>query len=153
MDDRFRTMVEALEGRYQELLAMDPVPADRIPSSAPAGGVFLFTEDDRHLYIGRTRQRIDVRVRHLFGSDPQTASLPWLIARHTTGHKATYQIAGSRAQLLADPEFRGEYESARERVRRMLVRYVHEPDPLRQALLEIYVAVATQAPYNDFEAR
>ena len=33
----------------------------------------------------------------------------------------------------------------------MHVRYVHEPEPLRQALLEIYVAVVTRAEYNSFE--
>ena len=33
----------------------------------------------------------------------------------------------------------------------MNVRYAHEPDPTSQALLEIYVAVATGARYNDFD--
>ena len=32
----------------------------------------------------------------------------------------------------------------------MQVRYVEEIDPLRQALLEIYVAVVLKTPYNDF---
>jgi hypothetical protein len=33
----------------------------------------------------------------------------------------------------------------------MKVRYVQEDDPLRQALLEIYVAIATKAKRNDFD--
>jgi len=33
----------------------------------------------------------------------------------------------------------------------MSVRYVHDPDSTSQALLEIYVAVATGARYNDFD--
>jgi hypothetical protein len=33
----------------------------------------------------------------------------------------------------------------------MSVRYVDEPDPISQALLEIYVAVTTGARYNDFD--
>ena len=32
----------------------------------------------------------------------------------------------------------------------MSVRYVHEPDPFRQVLLEIYVAVVADTQYNDF---
>jgi hypothetical protein len=32
----------------------------------------------------------------------------------------------------------------------MDVRYVEETDPQRQALLEIYVAVVLETPYNDF---
>lgn len=30
-------------------------------------------------------------------------------------------------------------------------RLLAEPDPLRQALLEIYVSVVLRTPYNDFE--
>jgi hypothetical protein len=33
----------------------------------------------------------------------------------------------------------------------MELRYVEEKDQLRQALLEIYVAVVLQTPHNDFE--
>lgn len=33
----------------------------------------------------------------------------------------------------------------------MNIRVVEESDPLRQALLEMYVAVALEAPYNDFD--
>jgi hypothetical protein len=31
------------------------------------------------------------------------------------------------------------------------IRFVEEPDLVRQALLEIYVATALSTPYNDFE--
>lgn len=33
----------------------------------------------------------------------------------------------------------------------MNIRFVEQPHPLRQALLEIYVAVALQTRYNDFD--
>ena len=33
----------------------------------------------------------------------------------------------------------------------MEVRFVSEPNPNRQALLEVYVTIALRAPYNDFE--
>lgn len=33
----------------------------------------------------------------------------------------------------------------------MDLRFVEETDPLRQAFLEIYVAVALNTPHNDFE--
>jgi len=33
----------------------------------------------------------------------------------------------------------------------MVVRWVQESDPVKQALLEIYVAVVLQTPYNDFD--
>jgi len=33
----------------------------------------------------------------------------------------------------------------------MTIRVVEEADPLRQALLEMYVAIALDAKYNDFD--
>ena len=33
----------------------------------------------------------------------------------------------------------------------MHVRYVYEPDPMRQALLEMYVSVSLGTPHNDFD--
>ena len=63
---------------------------------------------------------------------------------------ATYRQSGSRRELLADREFSKAYADAKTRIREMDVRYVSEPEPLRQTLLEIYVAVAADAKYNDF---
>ena len=53
--------------------------------------------------------------------------------------------------LLADPLFKAEYERAKQRIRMMQVRYVDEQDPIKQALLEIYVFVVTGAIHNDFD--
>jgi hypothetical protein len=57
----------------------------------------------------------------------------------------------SRDALCADPEFAKAFLEAKRRVRQMEIRYVEERDPLRQTLLEIYVAVVLKTPYNDFE--
>jgi len=64
--------------------------------------------------------------------------------------QASYQPEGSRASLVADPGFAKAFSEAKARVRSMELRFVEEPDPLCQALLEIYAAVVLQTPYNDF---
>jgi hypothetical protein len=33
----------------------------------------------------------------------------------------------------------------------MNIRWVHEPDPTKQAILEIYVSVVLDTPYNDLD--
>lgn len=137
MNQRFKELVDALDAKCQQLLSMQPVSASEVSRSAPVGGVYLFSENGRHLYAGRTKRAICVRVRNQFGPNPDAASFPWLIAREATGKKATYARAGSRKALLTDPEFQAAYERARARIRQRKVRYVHEADPLRQALLEI----------------
>jgi hypothetical protein len=150
MNERFRDFVDGLEGKCQALLSMAPVVAESVPNDTPVGGVYLFSEGLRHLYAGRTKRRIVVRIRNHFSTAPD-CPFAWLLAREATGRTATYTPEGSRRALLADPAFKDEYESAKKRIRRMDVRYFHEPDPVRQALLEIYVAITTEAKYNDFD--
>jgi hypothetical protein len=150
MNERFRELVEALDGKYRELLAMPPEIAQEVPTKTPVGGIYLFSEGAEHLYAGRTKRSLAVRIRDHFSSAPD-CPFAWLLAREATGRRATYTQEGSRRALLDNRAFLAEYQRAKTRIRRMHVRWVHEPDPIRQALLEIYVAVATQARYNDFD--
>ena len=129
---------------------MIPTAAEDIPSIAPEGGVYLFSEEGQNMYAGRTKRRISVRVRnHFTGCDCPFA---FLLAREATGRtEPAYTKEGSRKALLGDEDFEDAYEDAKRRIRKMRVRYVHEPDPVRQALLEIYVAIVSKAKYNDFD--
>lgn len=150
MHERFRMMVEALHPSYNKLLAMPPVPAAEVQLQTPCGGVYLFSEGDVHLYAGRTKRPLGRRIRDHFGPAPD-CPLAWLLTRESTGKKATYKPEGSRKALLDDPAFRAVYDQAKQRIRVMSVRWVVEADPTTQALLEIYVAIATGARYNDFD--
>jgi hypothetical protein len=51
---------------------------------------------------------------------------------------------------MLDPAFAAAFIAAKKRIRAMEYRYVEEKDQNRQALLEIYCAVALSTPYNDF---
>jgi hypothetical protein len=150
MNERFRKLVGDLESKCQTLLSMVLVTAERVPNDTPVGGVYLFSEGLSHLYVGRTKRRIALRIRNHF-STARDCSFAWLLAREETGIRAAYRPEGSRKSLLADTAFQAAYERAKNRIRGMDVRYVHEPDPVKQALLEIYVAVASKAKYNNFD--
>jgi len=150
MNRRFQQLVGDLDRKCQALLAMRPVPAVNVPRDTPTSGVYLFSEGSTSLYAGRTKRMVGARIRDHF-STALDCPFAWLLAREATGRKATYRREGSRTALLADPSFRAAYERAKDRIRNMDVRYVHESDPVRQALLEIYVALATEARYNDFD--
>ena len=76
------------------------------------------------------------------------------LAREATGKvKAVYKMGsgGTRKELMLDPNFVQNFDMAKKRIRGMQVRFVEEEDPVRQALLEVYVAVVLEAPYNDFD--
>lgn len=151
MNHKFKNLIDPLPKKYDELSAMTPCTADSVPSDAPKGGVYLFSEDGMKLYVGRTKRKIGTRIKDHF-SKGDDCPLAWHLAREETGRKkATYKPKGSRKDLLKQSEFVEAYKKTKERIKKMEVRYVSEPDPLRQALLEIYVAIVSGAKFNDFD--
>ena len=76
MNYRFAEIVEKLEAKYQELLAMPTVAASDVPSGTPDGGVYLFSEDHVHLYVGRTKREIHKRIREHFGKKCECSVFP-----------------------------------------------------------------------------
>jgi hypothetical protein len=96
------------------------------------------------------RQRL--RQHSIPGAQHNQAVFAFRLARESTGSVvAAYTASGSRAAFCAQEEFGAAFAQAKERVRRMDVRYVEETDALRQALLEIYVSIVLKTPYNDFD--
>jgi hypothetical protein len=151
MNPQFAALIESLDSKYESLMSMAPVTVDTAPKDTPKGGVYLFSSGGRHLYVGRTKRIIKDRLKdHVSTADD--CPFAWHLARETTNNNvASYKFEGSRKHLLSQSSFRNVYESAKQDIRKMEVRYVGESDPRKQALLEIYVAVATNAEHNDFD--
>jgi len=153
MNEHFLEVIRSLEPSFQRLLAMAPVTPVTLPQSMPKSGIYLLSENDRHLYVGRTR---DIRGRIARHSSPgathRMAAFAFRLAREATGNlAATYKKQGSRADLMRNSSFRLAFDEAKKRIRAMDLRFVEEIDPVRQAILEIYVAMSLQTPYNDFD--
>ncbi len=153
MDQKFRNLVVLLEPLFRRLMSMEPVTIDALPKNMAAGGVCLFSERDKHLYVGRTnRMRARLQEHCRPSSTHNHAPFAFTLARQATGtRRASYRKAGSRQELERDPDFKAAFTLAKARVRTMHVRFVQEPDPLRQTLLELYVAIALGTPHNDFD--
>ena len=153
MNQKFQDLVASLEPKYRALLEMEPVRFGSLPKEIPERGIYVFSEGGQHLYVGRTngiRRRLQNHCR-LSGTH-YTATFAFRIARQKTGQtKASYAKSGSRDQLSKDPVFRPEFERAKQRVNTMDIRFVEETDAVRQALLEIYVALALETIFNDFD--
>ncbi len=152
MNHVFASLLRDLPAKLEQLLASSPVRlSDSYLRSQDKSGVYLFTENERHLYVGRTKRSILTRVRNHV-STAKDCPFAFRLARESSGRlKASYGGAGTRKQLLQDQGFASAYEEAKNRIRNMDVRWVVEPDPLKQCLLEIYVAVTLATPYNDFD--
>lgn len=132
---------------------MSPVKISDLRAPLPEKCVYLFSENGLPLYVGRTnhfRQRM--RQHSIQASQHNQAVFAFRLARHETGKTvAGYTGLTSRRALLEDPVFADAFQRAKAQIRAMELRFVAEGDPLRQALLEIYVAVVLKTPHNDFE--
>ncbi len=93
-----------------------------------------------------------LRQHSINSAQHNQAVFAFKLAREATGHlEPGYTTKDSRVALAANSEFKQAFAEAKTRVRKMELRYVAEADPLRQTLLEIYVAVVLKTPYNDFD--
>jgi hypothetical protein len=153
MNTKFREFVEALEPKFQKLVNMTPVNYGALPQELPKRAIYLFSENGKHLYVGRTNNLRNRLRGHCSPSSRHfSAVFAFRIAREDTGFtKASYKPEGSRANLCQHPVFGPAFLAAKRRVADMEIRYVEEADPVKQALMEIYAATSLGTPYNDFE--
>lgn len=153
MQDVFTLYINQLPKFLDVLLKADPSQTTELPKNLPSKGIYLFSENGIHLYVGRSnniKRRIQYHCR--LSSDHNKATFAFRIARSKTNlEKATYKTEGSRKQLEYDPVFGPAFLSAKERIRKMELRFVEIDNPILQALFEIYVAVTLKTKYNDFE--
>lgn len=130
-------------------------------------GVYLFTEQERELYIGRTGLTERSRLAGKAGSssfmtrltahvrrDPASASFAWRLAME----KALAQVeAGGRDALpvtrklrVKDPELLRLFHEAQQRVGAMAFRIVQIDDERLAYVFELYAAWVLETPYNSF---
>lgn len=150
---KFAAVIESLHPSYERLMAMEPLKG--VPPSkktTPKSGIYLFSEGDRHLYVGRSN-RIAERYRLHCGlsAKQNQASFAWKLMAEVVGHKATYLRGEGRADMILLPHYADAFAAAKARIRAMDYRFVEEADQTRQALLEAYLCIVLGTPYNDFD--
>jgi hypothetical protein len=74
MNPHFAEVTEGLDSSFRRLLAMEPFTPVSLPKRMPKEGIYLFSENQEHFYVGRSK---DIRGR---------------IARHSRP-SATHRIA------------------------------------------------------------
>lgn len=56
MHPRFAKATNSLDASYKALVKMKPVTIGSMPKEMPARGIYLFSEEKKHLYIGRSNK-------------------------------------------------------------------------------------------------
>lgn len=150
MDLKFAAHVETLHPSFLRLTVMVPHTGRvLLPRDVASRGVYLFSEGDDHLYVGRTNRLRSRHREHLFGRS-NDAPFAFKLARIETGHLIA-KGGLTRPELEKDDIFALAFKAAKDRVAAMDFRWVEETDADRQCLLEIYATIALSARFNDFE--
>jgi predicted GIY-YIG superfamily endonuclease len=154
MNENFRQYVNALHPALEHLMGSIPFKyADLRHQTLPKRGLYLFSECGKHLYAGRSddlRQRLGMHCRP--SAQHNQATFAFRLAKEVCGiAKASYKPEGSRADLASKDWFKNVFEAQKQRLRQMEIRFIEEIDDNRQALLEMYVAIALGTPYTDFK--
>lgn len=150
MDSNFASLVESFPAKLEELLKQEKVKISDIPTQPIVSGIYLLSERNNDLYIGRSvniRRRLRLQA---FGAHNQS-SFAFLLARHKTGSETSYSGKGTRKELMKLKSFVNAFEEAQERIQKMDVRFVEESDPVKQCLLEVYAAIALKTEFNSFK--
>ena len=153
MKNKFNQIILKVEKSYENLVKSMPFKWNKVQPKYEHGcGIYLFSEKSIPLYVGRTNN-LKKRLRNHTRPSHNMATFAFLLARHETKRfNASYRTAGSRKYLLKnDMVFRQAFNDARDRIKKMDVRFVEEADPVSQALLEIYTAYVSKAKYNNFD--
>jgi hypothetical protein len=117
----------------------------------PEKGIYVFYENDKPVYVGRT-QNMKQRLRQhcLPSSGHNSATFAFIIAKRKAD-SAGINIKRPRKELVLDPDFTILYLKAKERVSRMHVRVLEVKDPIEQTIFEVYASlILNTREYNNF---
>lgn len=120
MHPKFAALAESLHPSFVKLTECPPHTGRvRLPLGTPRCGVYLFSEGNDHLYVGRT-DRLRDRHREHWSGKANDAPFAFKLARHATDN--LLKGGPTRKALEADPTFAAAFLTAKERVSNMQFR-------------------------------
>lgn len=92
MDPRFEEIISNIDKSFHDLLNMAPTTFLNLPLDMPKKRIYLFSEGERHLYVGRSNNIRGRLRRHCSpGATHRMAAFAFRLARESTGNiKASY---------------------------------------------------------------
>ena len=149
MNAEFQAIIEKMEPLLENLKSCQPFTWDNL-RDLPQKGVYVFYEDDKPVYTGRSngmRQRI--RQHGADSSRHGSATFAFKLLLEKIGEPGNHRSSAPRKEL--EERHSEEYAKQRRRIREMTIRVVQIEDQQRQAIFEIYAILALGTTcYNTF---
>jgi len=152
-----------VNARFQEIIDKLPVFMDRLNNSKvytreesrlfPDKGIYVFFENGKALYVGRSdRMKERVKEHGRPSSGHNSATFAFILAKEEAGKSPKkIDIEQDREVLECDPAFKPIYHEMKERVSKMQIKVVKVEDPVEQTFFEVYAALEYDTPYNVWE--
>ena len=151
MNKKWEQLIQQMPVLFEEFTSQPLRPPEK-QGILPKMGVYVFYEDGKPIYTGRTRNMRRRLGEHCQPSSGHTsATFAFTIAKREAD-KEEININVTRSQLEANPAFTRLFLKAKERVSRMAVRAIQIDDPILQTLFEVYAVMCLDTKeYNDFD--
>jgi len=152
---KFQEIIDRFPGDMSALTKSPPVPSSEL-KNIPKRGIYVFYEDNKPIYIGRSRNlRQRFKQHHRKSSDHHSATFAFMIAR-LDAKKAGVEMEKNgkkktRDELQKDPVFSQIFSNAKKRVSEMHIQVLSMDGPVEQTLFEVYAALELNTEYNKWD--
>jgi len=150
MKSKFEEIVNQIPDLMQQLID-SPMRQRNSLGDIPNKGIYVFYENNKPVYVGRTnrmKERIQEHGRK--SSYNNSATFAFILAKEIANEQG-FDINIKRKALESNSAFRNIFLEQKERVSRMNVRVVEINDPIIQTIFEVYVSMELDTKYNNFD--
>ena len=150
MNVKFNELVAQMPGLFEGLESQPFRTRDNL-AEIPERGVYVFYENNKALYVGRSnRLKARIQVHGRPSARHSSAQFAFNLAKEKIARYRDIPKDITRKELEKAPGFERAFFEAKNRVAQMKIRVVQINDQVTQALFEIYAALSLDTRYNDF---
>lgn len=150
MNEKYQEMIDNFPAFMITLTKDPPVPISAL-KNIPERGIYVFYENGRPIYVGRSKNlKQRFRQHRQPSSDHHSATFAFMIAKQDA-EKAGIDIKRTRDQLDKDTQFSRIFDIAKKRVSDMQVQVLSMDNPIEQTLFEVYAALELKTEYNHWD--
>ncbi len=152
VDLKFTRAISTLQAQTEILVSQQPRYFGDYSDRGPQQGVYLFSEGDDHLFVGRTSRLYQRLLNHCRGSaHSNRSSLKLSVMLADAKFAAPASRKTSWGDIVKDQAFGEAFDKAKTRINKMQIRFIEENDSLSRYLLEAYCALAVEARYSEVD--
>ena len=149
MNEDFKKIVDKLPDLLSRLINSPMKPWSDL-GSVPRRGIYVFYENTKAIYVGRTNRMKDrIKEHGRPSSTHNSAPFAFNLAKRS-GEEKGIDVSKPRVELEKDQLFVPFFREAKERVSKMSVRVIEINDPVLQTIFEVYASIDLKTEFNDF---